>query len=216
MPFKNWCSIHARWSKSSLKVSICFHDIFPSLKQNFIAYSSSKVSSRPDGIFEIRQLWQSGFSRVYSNCCCSCSFEPEIKIIGQSSHMMDSNNILNFYESTTIFNACTKVWKLTEFTTYISIYIYIYIYIYSEGEYGIHCWWGRLLVCQPQSYFWQQDSAPYYTNTRTQCWLSENFFYHITPNIWWDLLRLKQLSSVSEYHTKCLLDFLVMVIQFIK
>ena len=48
---------------------------FPSLKQNFIAYRSSKVS---DCIFEIHQLWQSGFSRVYSNCCCSCSFEAEI------------------------------------------------------------------------------------------------------------------------------------------
>ena len=33
MPLKNWCSIHARWSKSSLKYSICFCGIFPSLKQ---------------------------------------------------------------------------------------------------------------------------------------------------------------------------------------
>ena len=30
---------------------------FPSLKQNFIAYRSSKVSSCPDCIFEIHQLW---------------------------------------------------------------------------------------------------------------------------------------------------------------
>ena len=51
---------------------------FPSWKQNFIAYRSSKVSSRLDCIFEIHQLWQSRFSRVYSNFCCSCSFEPEI------------------------------------------------------------------------------------------------------------------------------------------
>ena len=36
-------------------VSVAF---FPSLKQNFIAYRSSKVSSRPDCIFEIYQLWQ--------------------------------------------------------------------------------------------------------------------------------------------------------------
>ena len=49
-----------------------------------------------------------GFSRVYSNCCCSCSFEAEIITIGQSSHEMYSNNILNFQESTTILNACTK------------------------------------------------------------------------------------------------------------
>ena len=78
---------------------------FPSLKHNFIAYRSSKVS---DCIFEIHQQWQSGFSRVYSNCCCSCSFEPEIIKIGQSSHKMYSNKILIFQESTTILNACPK------------------------------------------------------------------------------------------------------------
>ena len=81
---------------------------FPSLKQNFIAYHSSKVSSRPDCIFEIHQLWQSGFSRVYSNCCCISSFETEIIKIGQSSHKMYSNNIVNFQESTEILNVCTK------------------------------------------------------------------------------------------------------------
>ena len=81
---------------------------FPSLKQNFIAYHSSKVSSSPDCIFEIHQLWQSGFSRVYSNCYCSCSFEPEIIKIGQSSHKMYSNNIVNFQESMTILNAGKK------------------------------------------------------------------------------------------------------------
>ena len=83
-------------------ISVAF---FPSLKQNFIAYCSSKVS---DCIFEIHQLWESGFSRVYSNYCCSCSFEPEIIKTGQSSHKMYSNNILNFQESMTILNACTK------------------------------------------------------------------------------------------------------------
>ena len=31
MPLKNWCSIYARWSKSSLKYSIRFCGIFPSL-----------------------------------------------------------------------------------------------------------------------------------------------------------------------------------------
>ena len=77
-------------------VSVAF---FPSLKHNFIAYRSS---SRPDCIFEIHQLWQSGFSRVYSNSCSSCSFEPEIIKIGQSSHKMYSNNIVNFQESSTI------------------------------------------------------------------------------------------------------------------
>ena len=73
-----------------------------------MAYRSSKVASRPDCIFEIHQLWESGFSRVDSNSCSSCLFEPEIIKIGQSYHKMYSNNILNFQEYLTILNACTK------------------------------------------------------------------------------------------------------------
>ena len=80
---------------------------FSSLKQKFIAYSSSKVSSRSDCIFEIHQLWKPGFSRVYSKCC-SCSFEPEIIKIGLSSHKMCSNNILNVQGTKTISNACIQ------------------------------------------------------------------------------------------------------------
>ena len=83
------------------KQSEAFHTFlwrhfFSSLKHNFIAYRSSKVCSRPDCIFEIHQLWQSDFSRVYSNSCCSCSFKLEIIKIDQSSHKMYSNNIVNF------------------------------------------------------------------------------------------------------------------------
>ena len=104
-------------------VSVAF---FPSLKQNFIAYRSSKVSSCPDCIFEIHQLWQSGFSREYSNSCCSCWFEPEIIKIGQSSHKMYSNIIVNFQESTTILNAYTKkVWKLIESTLYVNFLFFL-------------------------------------------------------------------------------------------
>ena len=110
----------AVWSIPYVSVAI-----FPTLKQNFIAYRSSKVSSRPDCIFEIHQLWQSGFSRVYSNCYSRCSFEPEIIKLGQSSHKMYSNNIVNFQESTTILNAQTKkVWKHIVCTSY-SLYAYI-------------------------------------------------------------------------------------------
>ena len=94
------------------KQSEAFHTFlrhfFPSLKQNFIAYHSSKESSCPDWIFEIHQLWQSGFSRVYSTSCCSCSFEPEIIKIVLSSHKLYSNKILKFQVSTTILNAFTK------------------------------------------------------------------------------------------------------------
>ena len=59
MPLRNWCSTHGRCPKSSLKHFIRFCGIyFSSLKHNVIAYRSSKVSSRPDCIFEIHQLWQ--------------------------------------------------------------------------------------------------------------------------------------------------------------
>ena len=64
MPLKNWCWIHCRkavWSIPYFTVAF-----FPSLKHNFIVYRSS---SRPDCIFEIHLLWQSGFSRVYSYFC---------------------------------------------------------------------------------------------------------------------------------------------------
>ena len=101
-------------------VSVVF---FPRIKHNFMAYHFSKVSSRPDCVFEIHQLWQSDFSRVYSNCCCSCLFEPEIIKIGQSSHKIYSNNIVNFQESRTILDICTKtVWKLIECTTHVHVY----------------------------------------------------------------------------------------------
>ena len=101
----------AVWSIPYVSVAI-----FPSLKHNFIAYRSSKVS---DCIFEIHQLWKSGFSRVYSNYCCNYWFEPEIIKIGQSSHKMYSNDIVNFQESTAILNAHTKkVWNLIVCTSY--------------------------------------------------------------------------------------------------
>ena len=91
---------HARFRQDGPKavwsipyISLAF---FQSLKRNVIAYRSSKVSSRPVCIFEIHHLWQSGFSRVYSNSYCSCSLAPEIIKIGQLSYKIYSNNIQTF------------------------------------------------------------------------------------------------------------------------
>ena len=72
--------------KAVWSIPYVFWQFFQSLKQNFIAYHSSKVYSRPDCIYEIHQLWQWGFSSVYYNCCCSCSFEPET--IKMFSHLI--------------------------------------------------------------------------------------------------------------------------------
>ena len=56
-------------------------------------------------------------SSMYSSSRCSCWFEPEIIKLCESSDKMYSNNILNFQESATILNACTKkVRKLIECT----------------------------------------------------------------------------------------------------
>ena len=48
MPLKNWCSIHARWLKSSLKHSIHFCGIFSKFKTEFycISFFSSVLKSR--------------------------------------------------------------------------------------------------------------------------------------------------------------------------
>ena len=39
MPLKNWCSIHARWSKSSMRHSIRFYFIFSKFKTEFYCIS---------------------------------------------------------------------------------------------------------------------------------------------------------------------------------
>ena len=119
MPLKNLSWFMQDTPKAVWSIPYVSVAVFSSLKHNFIAYRFSKVS---DCIFEIHQLWQSGFSRVYSNCCCSCWFEPEILQIGQSPHKIYSNNKLNFQESTIVLNAGTKkVWKLIEYTTYVAV-----------------------------------------------------------------------------------------------
>ena len=118
------------------KQSEAFHTFlwhFYEFKQNFIVYRSSKVSSCLDCIFEIHQLWQSGLSRVYSNSCCSCSFETEIIKIDLLSHTMYSNNILAFQESTTFLNACTK--KSGNLSKAPRIYIYIWVFICFTDNY---------------------------------------------------------------------------------
>ena len=69
---------------------------------------------------------------MYSNSCYSCSNESEIIKIGQSSHNMYSNNLLNFQEIMTVLNACTK--KSGNLLKALRIYIYIYIYIYIQRE----------------------------------------------------------------------------------
>ena len=70
---------------------------------------------------------------MYSNCCCSCSFEAEIIKISQSSHKMYSNNILKFQEST-ILNARTK--KSGNFFKASRIYIYIFTNLLSTSIHG--------------------------------------------------------------------------------
>ena len=86
MSLKNWRSIDANAPKVVWRISCVSVSFFPNLKQNFIAYRFSKVS---DCVFEIHQLWQSGFSGVYSNSCYFCSFEPEIIKIGHPIRCID-------------------------------------------------------------------------------------------------------------------------------
>ena len=81
MPLKNWCSIHVRCSKNSLKHSIGFSGFFSKFKSEFYCISFFLTSRL--------HFWSSPVVtiRVYSNCCWSCSFEPEIIKISQSKHV---------------------------------------------------------------------------------------------------------------------------------
>ena len=103
----------------------------PSLKHHFIAYRTSKMSSRPDCIFEIHQQWQSDFNRVYSNSCCSCSFEAEIRKIGQSSNKLYSNYIVNFQEFTKILNASKKRLE-THWIRHVLVILFDFVQFYSR------------------------------------------------------------------------------------
>ena len=159
--------------KAVWRIPFVFVAFFPSLKQNFIAYRSSKLSLC---IFEIHQLWQSGFSRVYFNCCWSCSFEPETQKICQSSHKIYGNKILNVKESTTILNACTK--KSGNLLNASRIYIYIYIYI---------CIW---------KYFWGSNCSLTLTSRYWTVNQMRNGMQHmIKPAIPRRMLRWIQLSA---------------------
>ena len=132
MPLKNWCSIHARCSKSNMKHFIRFCGSFSKFKNSILLHIVLlKCPHVQIAFFKIHLLRQSGFSRVDSNCYCRFIWTWIIKF-GQSSHKMYSNNILNFQEFTPILNACIKMSGnlLNQLPTYIHIYIYIYIYIY--------------------------------------------------------------------------------------
>ena len=148
MPLRNWCSIHARWSKSNLEHSIRFCSIFPCLKQNFIAYCFSKVSSCPDCIFEIHSLWQSGFTRVNFNSFCSRSFEPKIIKNGLSSHTIYSNNILHFRAPTSILNACTKKSKnLLKAPRYLHVAVFNQSNQYTSLRLRLNWVWILSYIC---------------------------------------------------------------------
>ena len=117
--------------------------------------------------------------RVYFNCCCSCSFEPEIIKIGQSTHKMYSNNILNF--------KCLykKGWKLIEYTTYVyfgSISSFIQISLNIIDIFCLHIFLLILSYCRidfivfPKNFL--PDFGPSWGEGVLQKWC--NFCMYIT------------------------------------
>ena len=81
---------------------------FPVLNQNFIAYRSSKLPSRPDCILKLTS-------------CDSQALVGCIPIPAEAVHLnMYSNNIVNFQESSTISNAYTKY-------IYVNMYMCLYV-----------------------------------------------------------------------------------------
>ena len=84
----------AVWSIPHVSVAV-----FPSWKQNFIAYRSS---SRPDCIFEITSRDNQALVGYIPFPVLTVHLKLKSEKIGQSSEKMYSNNILKYQESTTI------------------------------------------------------------------------------------------------------------------
>ena len=153
-----------------------------------------------DCIFEIHQLWQSSFSKVYSNSCCSCSFEHEIIKIGQPSHKMYSNHILNFQESTSILNAHTKKTYCMHFIYANSLHFYIvwltlnlregYLYTKIRNQNQSESALLFLLWLQIETLFWKKKNM----------------------NIIWYINELKTLLNQIKDYEKC--HYLLWDLQF--
>ena len=99
MPHKNWCSIHARYSKSSLKHSIRFCGVFSKFKTILLHIVVLKC-----------QIAFLKFTSCDNQVLVGCIPIPAVAVHLnlKSSYKMYSNNIGNFQESTTILWACMK------------------------------------------------------------------------------------------------------------
>ena len=111
---------------------------------------------------------------MYSNCFCSCSFEPEIIKIGQSSHKMYSNNILNFQESTTILNASIKYGNLLN-TPRIALAIFDLVRNATRDGSLFSEWTGFLNFCWP---FYSQRSTRKNFGRKIHDWLKKGHFFY--------------------------------------
>ena len=125
---------------------------------------------------------QIAFSRVYSNCCCSCSFEPEIIKFGQSSHNMYRIKRMNFQESKLILDAHRKKFGNLSYAPRIYIYIYIYALVvlnlkYSAIRLSMYEIWERLHLHFSQFQFFY-FSGKFFFNMRN--WFGFVLFYGTT------------------------------------
>ena len=103
---KNWCSIHARWSKSSPEA---FHTLlwhfFPCFKNTILLHIVLLKWSWTSRL----HFWNSPAMTIRPLVGCSCFiWSWKSSNLVSPSHKMYSNNILNFQESMTILNACIK------------------------------------------------------------------------------------------------------------
>ena len=127
MSLKNWCSIHARWSKSSLKHSIRFcgillHIVLLKCQIVFLKFTSCDY-------------------QAFVGCIpiAAIAVNLNLKSWKLASHLIRCIAItVNFQESTTILNACTK----------------------SLETYWIHRVYTYILVDRPKGSF----SNSYYTS----------------------------------------------------
>ena len=130
MPLQNWCSIYARCSKSSVKYSIRFCGIFPSLKHNFLHIVLLKCPHVQIAFLKFTIC----DNQALVGCIPILAVAVHLNLKSQKlvSHLIRCIAITYWIpESTTILNGCTKKSGnlLNAQRTHTHTHTHIYIYI---------------------------------------------------------------------------------------
>ena len=170
-------------------VSVVF---FPTLKQNFIAYRSSKVSWRPDCIFEIHQVWQSdrrcaavqlmhSTDPSYDNRTIASTLKMQILI---ATNNRDVPRVMKtkFPATVMVFGVVSSEGHIMPphiFEVGLKVNTKVYLDVLKSV---VIPWCNQVTGGKP--WVWQQDSAPVHQSKETQDWLQKECYDFVHFSLW--------------------------------